>query len=494
MTKVQVSPQDVLDLRTDLDLLFLHQEQPARKVLPGKAGRQLADALARRGFEAEVGKTVAVEVDAGSVRRLVIVAGLGKKEKTDARALHAAAAAGMRAARKCKLATAGVALPAAAGKLRDLESRSQALLEGLLIGSYSFDRYLSRGDQAPPLRRIVVAAGRHATAVKKSLAPAMALAEGVMLARDLVNEPAGVLDPVSYAARIRRHFRSRGVQVRVFGRSQLEKMKMGALLQVAAGSEVPARVAHLVWRPARPKKRVALVGKGVTFDAGGYNLKTTGHIETMKCDMAGSAAVIGAVHAAARLKLPVEVHGVVGLVENLVSGKAYKPGDILHTRSGKTIEINNTDAEGRLVLADILDYAQTTIKPDVMIDLATLTGACVVALGERCSAVFGSDEVLRKDLLAAAQRAGELMWPLPLIEDYFEQLRSPIADCRNTGSRWGGSITAALFLEQFVGQTPWLHLDIAGPAFSEKEDAFWGEGGTGAGVPTLLAFLAGIGA
>ncbi|MDQ7005919.1 MAG: leucyl aminopeptidase [Acidobacteriota bacterium] len=492
MTKVQVSPREWFDLQTDVDLLFLFEGQAARKLLSGKAGRQLEESLARRGFSAGSGKTAAVEIDIASGRRLLIVAGLGAKDELDTRRLHRAAAAAVRAARACKARSVGVGLPGPGGRLRDVGERCRALFEGLLLGSYTFDRYRSKPDNAPPARRVIVAAGRHAAAAKKTLAAAVALGEGVALARDLVNEPAGTLDPVTYAGRIRQHFRSKKVQVRVFGRAQIEKLSMGALLQVAVGSEVPPRVVHLVWRPARPRKKVALVGKGVTFDSGGYNIKTTGHIETMKCDMAGSAAVIGAIHAASRLNLPVEVHGVVGLVENLVSGKAYKPGDVLRTRSGKTVEINNTDAEGRLVLADILDYAGTTIKPDLMIDLATLTGACVVALGEHCSAVFGRDEDLRKQLLAAAQRAGELMWPLPMIGDYFEQLRSPIADCRNTGSRWGGSITAALFLEQFVGQTPWLHLDIAGPAFLEKQDPFWGEGGTGAGVPTLLALLSGL--
>jgi leucyl aminopeptidase len=251
---------------------------------------------------------------------------------------------------------------------------------------------------------------------------------------------------------------------------------------------------HLTYKPsgkARAKRRkLVLVGKGVTFDSGGLNLKPSASMLDMKCDMAGAAAVAGAMSALRDLDCPVEVHGLVGLVENMTGAAAYKPGDILKTYHGKTVEIGNTDAEGRLVLADVLAYAAKTLKPDAMIDLATLTGACVVALGTGATGLFTRDEALRDALLAAAGEAGEKVWPLPMYEDYLESLQGGPADLRNVGERWGGAITAALFLGEFVpDDLAWAHLDIAGPAFRDKASPDSVAGGSGAGVPTVLRWI-----
>jgi leucyl aminopeptidase len=266
-------------------------------------------------------------------------------------------------------------------------------------------------------------------------------------------------------------------------------MGMGAFLGVAAGSEQPPQFIHLTYTPARPRKRVVVIGKGITFDAGGLDLKTAEGMLRMKDDMSGAAAVLGIMRALPQLAPAVEVHGLVAATENMPSGTAIRPGDVLRAMNGTTIEVGNTDAEGRLTLADALCYARERVQPDEMIDLATLTGACVVALGPQCSGLFANDQALARRLLAAAETAGERVWQLPLIEEYREGLKSEVADINNVGQRGGGAITAGLFLKEFAGETPWAHLDIAGPAFTERDTPLAPKGGTGVAVRTILAYL-----
>jgi leucyl aminopeptidase len=284
----------------------------------------------------------------------------------------------------------------------------------------------------------------------------------------------------------------KGLQIRVLEKKDLAALKMGAILGVSAGSDQPPCVIHITYAPPRGSGRVprlALVGKGLTFDSGGLSLKTATGMETMKLDKAGATAVLAVMSALADLKPAVEVHGIMGMTENMPGGSAIKPGDVLRTMGGKTIEVLNTDAEGRLVLADCLGDAQT-LKPDQIIDMATLTGACLVALGPHAAGLFGTDQEQVDALLSAAGRAGEKMWQLPLYDDYNEQIRSEIADVKNTGNRYGGAITAALFLKHFVQPgMPWAHLDIAGPAFHETEQAYMRKGATGAMVRTILTYI-----
>ena len=261
---------------------------------------------------------------------------------------------------------------------------------------------------------------------------------------------------------------------------------MGALLAVAQGSDKPSRVVVLEYRGGEDGgTTLGLVGKGVTFDSGGLSLKPSEGMKTMKCDMAGAATVLGAITAIARLKLPVNVTAVMGLVENMVSGSAYKLGDVLTARNGTTIEVLNTDAEGRLVLADVLSYAVDN-GADKIIDLATLTGACLVALGEEVTGTFTNNENWQNEVLAASRRAGEETWPLPMFDHFDDLLKSDVADCKNVGPRWGGAITGAKFLEKFVAETPWVHLDIAGPAFAESNKPHREGGGTGCMLQTLV--------
>jgi leucyl aminopeptidase len=284
--------------------------------------------------------------------------------------------------------------------------------------------------------------------------------------------------------------RAGGLTLQVLDRAECKKLGMGAFLGVAAGSEQPPKFIHLCWTPAaRSRKRVAIIGKGVTFDSGGLDLKTPEGMARMKDDMSGAAAVLAIMRALPVLNPSVEVHGLIAATENMPSGSAIRPGDILRAMNGTTIEIGNTDAEGRLTLADAISYAVQKAKADEVVDMATLTGACVVALGPLCSGLFANDDGLAARLLAAADSAGERVWRLPLIEEYREHLKSDVADLNNVGPRGGGAITAGLFLKEFAGDRPWAHLDIAGTAFVEKDTPLAPRGGTGCAVRTILTYL-----
>jgi leucyl aminopeptidase len=313
------------------------------------------------------------------------------------------------------------------------------------------------------------------------------LGEAVNLTRRLVNEPPSEMYPESFAAEAEKIAKACGLSIEVWDQGRLEAERCGSLLAVARGSSREPRLVVLKHSggPAGAPP-LALVGKGVTFDSGGLSIKPTDGMKTMKCDMAGAATVLGAMQAIARLKLPVNVVGFCGLVENMLSGNSYKLGDVLRARSGKTIEVLNTDAEGRLVLADVLDVALGH-QPAKIIDLATLTGACVVALGNDVAGLMTNDQPWADAVKTAAETSGEPMWQLPMFAEFGEQIRSEVADIKNVGDgRWGGAITAAKFLEEFVNGKPWVHLDIAGPAFLESSKSWLDAGGSGFGVRTLV--------
>jgi leucyl aminopeptidase len=328
--------------------------------------------------------------------------------------------------------------------------------------------------------------GVDGAAVKSAVARGAAIAEAVMWARDMVNLPSKEKPPAKFAAEARKLLRGKGVTVSVFDVPQLEAMKLGGVLGVGQGSHQTPRFLKLTYSPAGARgKALALVGKGVVFDSGGLSLKTGAGMETMKCDMSGAAAVVAAMSALQELGVKTKVYGYVPLVENMPSGTAIRPGDVLRIRNGKTVEVLNTDAEGRLILADALSLASED-KPAAVIDVATLTGACVVALGEKVAGLMGNDDAWIDQVRGAADRVGERVWPLPLPADYRKGIDSPIADIKNVGPREGGALTAALFLQEFVDDVPWVHLDIAGPAFLGADDGYLPKGGTGFGVRTLL--------
>ncbi|MEL6331854.1 MAG: leucyl aminopeptidase, partial [Cyanobacteria bacterium J06626_26] len=315
--------------------------------------------------------------------------------------------------------------------------------------------------------------------------------DGVILARELVAAPPNVVTPTALAETAAAIANDHGLTLKVLEQADCEELGMGAYLGVSMASEMPPKFIHLTYTPdGEPKRKLALIGKGLTFDSGGLNIKAGAGsmIELMKMDMGGAAAVLGAAKAIAQIKPDVEVHFISAAAENMISGHALHPGDILTASNGKTIEVNNTDAEGRLTLADALVYADK-LGVDAMVDLATLTGACIVALGNDLAGLFSPDNELAGNLSKAAEAAGEKLWRMPMEDKYFEGLKSIVADMKNTGPRPGGSITAALFLKQFVKNTAWAHLDIAGPVWSEKDNAYNNPGATGYGVRTLVQWI-----
>lgn len=371
-------------------------------------------------------------------------------------------------------------------------TRAEAVSIAARLAAYRFDTYRTK-DKKEGLKAVeevhLLGLGK-GKAQDAGVALGKTIAEGISLARDLINEPASVVYPESFADQAVKMAKELGLHCTILSPSDLKKEKFGLLLAVGQGSDLRPRLVHLVYKPKKKtKRRVALIGKGVTFDSGGLILKPAGSMEDMKIDMSGGAAVLGAMSVVPSLDLDYEVHGFIGLVENMISSGCYRPGDVLTSRKGLTVEVNNTDAEGRLVLADVIDYAKEKVDPTEMIDLATLTGACMVALGPVTAGAFSNNDKLADSVLAASKAAGEDIWRMPMTESLKEQLRSDIADMKNTGERWGGAITAALFLKEFVEQTPWVHLDIAGPASTTKERGVWAKGGTGFGVATLVEWL-----
>ncbi|AEB11321.1 leucyl aminopeptidase [Marinithermus hydrothermalis] len=435
----------------------------------------LSETLKKTRFAGDFGETLLVKTEEG----FAMLFGLGKKRgltlehvrRAGARLAQAVAATGLREA------VVEAFLAERFGK----KEVSYALAEGILLGGYAFNKYKTHARERK-VRFIL------ARAFGPAVERAQTVAEAVWYARDLVNEPPNVLTPAELARRAQALAEAHGLECEILGPEEIQARGMGAYLAVAQGSANPPHFIKLVYRPqGTPKRRVALVGKGMTFDTGGYSLKPRESMRSMKADMAGAAAVLGAVLAAARLGLEVEVRAYIAAAENMVSGAAYRVDDVIRAMNGKTIEVTNTDAEGRLTLADALAYASEE-KPDAIVELSTLTGACVIALGEEIAGVFAADEGLGKRFVRAAEEAGEKVWLMPLDEDYRRILKSDVADLKNAGVRWGGAITAGLFLTEFA-TTPFVHVDIAGPAFAERPHALGPAGGTGFGVRSLVRFL-----
>lgn len=427
----------------------------------------------------------------GSRIRCAVFSGVGKVDELDAEAWRkfAGRAVGDGLARKVK--ALHVAVPSAEASGMAEAELLTAIAEGACLGNHVFDRYKAE-KKRQPLENITLLTERGVVKAQRALVERLeTVCAGTRLARDWVSIPSNDKVPAAFAAEVAAAAKAVGLKTTVLDEKALRRKGFGALLAVAAGSDHPPALAVLEHKPRGARKTVVLVGKGVTFDSGGINLKPAGsQIEEMKMDMAGAAAVAAALISVARLALPLHVVGVLPLVENMPSGRATRPGDIIKSFAGKTVEIGNTDAEGRLILVDALAWAVQQYKPDAILDLATLTGACVVALGERIAGLFSADEALAEAVLASAARTGERCWRLPLPGDYKEQIKSELADISNMGAtRWGGAITAALFLSAFVEKTRWAHLDIAGPAYSKKASDYAPAGGTGFGVRLLLDLL-----
>jgi leucyl aminopeptidase len=374
------------------------------------------------------------------------------------------------------------------------DSVAAAIVEGVLLASYQFNKYRSNSKAPTEMRALTFFAPglKRSVALEHAAERAQTIAAAVYVARDMVNEPPSVATARFLGEQAERHCRGRGLSVEVWGKRKIEAMKLAGLLAVNRGSHEEPRFITIQYKPpGKAKKKVALIGKGITFDSGGLSLKPAKSMETMKLDMSGGAAVIAAMSCLPKLGLNVEVTGYVPTTDNLPGHNAQKPGDVIRYLNGKTIEVLNTDAEGRLILADALALAARQ-KPDYMINLATLTGACMVALGSHVAGIFSNRQALAEDLIRCGQEAGEKLWQLPLVKEYKEHIKSGVADMKNIGGAHGGAITAALILQEFVEDIPWAHLDIAGPAFSESDNALCPKGGTGFGVRTLLKFLSAL--
>ncbi|HET7435374.1 MAG TPA: leucyl aminopeptidase [Thermoanaerobaculia bacterium] len=426
---------------------------------------------------------------AGTPRKLTLV-GLGKANAINIRSLRGALTGAARVAKKQRDKAIAVVFPYTLPGL-DAEATTRIAADYLAGSDYKYDVYLTsqKNDKRPAIQATLIApATLEPKRIKQLTAEVNAIADGIRTVRDLGNAPCNIMTPAALAARAQEVAKETGVKCTVYGQREIERMKMGGLIAVNRGSDEDARFVVLEYTPKKAKKHVALVGKGITFDSGGISIKPAEKMEEMKFDMCGAAAVIGTVEAAAKLELPVKVTGIFAATENLPSGSAYKPGEIITMMNGKTVEIVNTDAEGRMILGDALHYA-SNLKPDHLIDYATLTGACVVALGSEAAGLFSNNDELAQKLIESGERVGERLWRLPAWDEYKDLIRSEWADVKNSGGRWGGAITAAVFLKEFVDCPSWAHLDIAGTAYAESENAREARGANGAGVRVTIAFL-----
>lgn len=454
------------------------------------------DALSLPEFEGKKEDVLVRYATGGIKAERLLFLGLGKIKEVEEEDLRQMAARGVRRALELGLPKVAIVMPDAEILKVERDRQVTAVVEGALLANHLFHRYRGKKERkVKPLAAIELLISRsEVNRLRKVAERAVTVVTGTLLARDWVSTPPMDKVPEKFAAMVAKSLEEVSIPLEIKDHKELAQMRFGAMLGVAMGSDSPARLLVADYNPEGAEKTVVLVGKGVTYDSGGLNLKPADGLIDMKSDMAGAAAVAGTLYNVGQLRPGVRVVGIMPLVENMPSGKALRVGDVLKSCSGKTIEVSNTDAEGRLILADALAWAAKTYNPDLMIDLATLTGACVVALGQDVAGVFSNDEKLSKAIKHASERVHERCWPLPMPEDYRKQLKSEIADIANvTGHRWGGSITAALFLSEFVGKCRWAHIDIAGPAFTRKDGPYTRPGGTGFGVRLLCDLLFGEG-
>ncbi len=481
--------QDPLTVPSPLLVLLLPQGgDVARGVLASAdalVGGDLKRALERGDVKGKKEETLLLFPRRDTGPQRILMVGSGEPGDLDAEILRRVMGRAVRVAEGLKLKEISVWLDPSWPPGEALAA--QAMTEGAVLAAWRFRELKTRDDDddlGPEVSKLLLVGQGDEEAARLGLRIGLAQARGENLARTLQARPGNVATPTHLAEEARRLAKECGLQVTILGPREMEKEGMGALLAVARGSEEEPRLIVLEHRGGGETDRpMVLVGKGLTFDTGGISIKPASGMEEMKYDMSGGAAVLGVMQAVAELALPVNLVGIVPSSENLLSGKAVKPGDVVRTREGKTVEVVNTDAEGRLLLADALSYART-FDPVAMVDCATLTGATVVALGHLASAVLGNDDELVRELREAGDRSGERCWPLPLWKEYREQLDSTVADLVNVAGRYAGAITAAVFLKEFVGEVPWAHLDIAGTAYGEGKISYQRKGGFG--VPTRL--------
>ena len=488
--KIKAATGDIARIEADAIVVNLFEgvEQPsgATAAVDKALDGAISSLISRSRVNGKFGEVNIIHTFGKLPAGIVAIAGLGRRQNFNVDRIRGVAGEFCRSLRKVNCHKIATILHGTGAGGVELEDSAQAITEGALLGLYSFAEY--RKPEYGNIEEMLIVAREEGIVpvLERAIGSGRLIADAVHLARDMGNEPANYMTPGQMAEVAKEMAGRHDLEIKVFDREDMEAMDMGALLGVAKGSSQPPKLIVLSYRgDESSEKALGFLGKGITFDSGGISIKPSEGMADMKADMAGAAAVMTALAAIAQLKLRINVTAIIPATENLPSGTALKPGDVLKAMNGKTIEVISTDAEGRLILADALSYAQKLgLSP--LIDLATLTGACRVALGLLYSGLFGNDQGLVDKVLGAAQRTGEKMWHMPLPEEYKEQIKSEIADIRNTGNRYGGAITAALFLAEFVDDTPWVHIDIAGPRLSNKESGYIVKGATGFGVRTLI--------
>lgn len=490
--KVDVRVQDILAYPGDAVVVNLFEgvKQPggATKAVDQALGGLISQAISRGEFGGKIGTSLLLYTQGKLKAERVLVVGLGKEEDFGLETIRSVSGEAVRVLRRHCCRRVGTILHGTGAGGLGLKEAAQAITEGAILGLYRFDRYKTKTENHKSVEELslLLREQEQATALRASATTGRIIADAVNLARDLVNEPSNSLTPQDLAARARAVARAHKLTCRILEKREIERMKMGAFLGVAQGSSRPPVLVVLSYRGGRGKEpALGLIGKGVTFDSGGISIKPSEGMEQMKGDMAGGAAVIAAMGAIAQLKPAINVAAIVPACENLPSGTALKPGDVVRTMDGKTIEVLNTDAEGRLILADALCYARK-LGCRRLVDAATLTGACVIALGSVRSGAFTNNQEWMDRVRSAAEAAGEKIWHMPMDGEYDEQIKSDVADIKNIGGRKAGAITAAKLLARFAGEVPWVHLDIAGTSQSDKEKGYTVKGATGVPARTLI--------
>jgi leucyl aminopeptidase len=481
--------------KADAVAVFVSQDDVSFKkslgMLRALFGKWLDRIVELEGFKGKEGEVIALVTDKKFKSPRLLLVGLGEENKRTLETYRRAAATAAKKARSLKLKHLALSVPIPSGNMKSPEL-VEALAEGAVLSLYKFDKYLTEKDGKENSITDVTILGEDAQVekdAKKILNKTKIVCEAVYLARDLENAPGNEIYPETLAAAAQQSAKKYGYRCEVWDKKRIETTGFGGLLAVNSGSVRPPRFIILEHNGGRKDlATVVLIGKGITFDSGGISIKPAANMAEMKMDMAGAAAVIGTMEAAVRLKLPLHLVGLIPTTENMPSGSSMRPGDIIRHYGGKTSEVDNTDAEGRLILADALAYAEK-YKPNAVIDLATLTGAVVVALGQHATGMFGNNDELIAKLKEAGDKTYERVWQMPLFDEYEKQIKSDVADVKNVGGRWAGAITAALFLKKFIGKYKWVHLDIAGTAMLEEDLPYAPKGGSGVGVRLLIEML-----
>ncbi len=495
MVTFKIKPQAQENVKAEAAALFIFEKSRLGadlKRLDKKLGGTISALIRKKKFTAKKESVRAIETLGKLKWETLLLVGLGREKDLTPETIRRVSAKAAKTLNSLGAANFVMSVDGLTTKKLDAKSAAQAAAEGIALSLYKFTEYKKKKDNnnADGIKTVYFAQKKAIAKVKEGVNAAIKIARGVYLARDLQNHPSNRMTPIIMGQRARAACAKAGVRCRVLGEKEIERLKMGALLSVAAGSAQPPRfiiMEHM--KGKRSEKPIVLVGKGITFDTGGISIKPSSGMEEMKFDMSGGAAVIGAMYAVGLLKIKKNIVGLVPAAENMPGGRATRPGDIVKSMSGITVEIINTDAEGRLVLADGLNYAKK-YKPKAVIDLATLTGAIMIALGAEASGLFGTDQKLIDALRQSGERTGERCWQMPLWDEYDEQIKSTYADVKNIGERYGGAITAAAFLKKFTDY-PWAHIDIAGTAFSSRKKPleYVTKGGSGFGVRQLIDFL-----